>query len=114
MQTEAEAFLQRIRAFPDDDTPRLIFADWLDAQGNPAGAEWGEARAKFIRVQIALARLADEEGREGESALDREALRRLYEEERALRKAHEDEWTAPLRGLATGVQFRRGFADEVN
>jgi uncharacterized protein (TIGR02996 family) len=115
MQTEAEAFLQRIRAFPEDDTPRLIFADWLDAQGNPAGAEWGEDRARFIRVQIALARLAADEGREGETAVDRESRRALHEAERGLLKAHEEEWTAALRALtATGIQFHRGFAEEMN
>lgn len=34
---------------PDDDLPRLIFADWLDDQGQPD-------RAAFIRAQIALDR----------------------------------------------------------
>lgn len=32
---------------PDDDTPRLIFADWLEENGE-------EKRAEFIRVQIGL------------------------------------------------------------
>lgn len=44
----AEAFLADIIDNPDDDTPRLIFADWLDEHGN-------EARGEFIRVQCALA-----------------------------------------------------------
>ena len=30
--------MQRIRAYPDDDAPRLVFADWLDEQGDPAAA----------------------------------------------------------------------------
>ncbi len=95
--TEAEAFLQRIRAFPDDDTPRLIFADWLEEQG------WGVARAQLIRVQVALARLADEP----------DAVRdRLREAERDLLDAHREEWAAPFRGLATGLEFRRGFVEE--
>jgi uncharacterized protein (TIGR02996 family) len=37
-----EAFLQAIIDDPDDDTPRLIFADWLDENGEPE-------RAEFIR-----------------------------------------------------------------
>ena len=49
MQPEAEAFLQRIRAYPDDDAQRLIFADWLDEVGDPRG--------RFIRVQLALAQV---------------------------------------------------------
>jgi uncharacterized protein (TIGR02996 family) len=44
------AFLNAIVAEPDEDTPRLVAADFLDENGNPD-------RAAFIRVQIALARL---------------------------------------------------------
>ncbi|MDY3551891.1 TIGR02996 domain-containing protein [Gemmata sp. JC717] len=95
MQTEAEAFLQRIRAYPDDDAQRLIFADWLDEEGDPRG--------RFIRVQLALAHLP-----EGDRA--RPAL---LAEERQLLAAHRDTWEAPLRGLTSGPVFRRGFVDEV-
>ncbi|AWM39750.1 Leucine Rich repeats (2 copies) [Gemmata obscuriglobus] len=95
MQTEAEAFLQRIRAYPDDDAQRLIFADWLDEEGDPRG--------RFIRVQLALAHLP-----EGDRA--RPAL---LAEERQLLAAHRDTWEAPLRGLISGPVFRRGFVDEV-
>ena len=95
MQTEAEAFLQRIRAYPDDDAPRLIFADWLDEEGDPRG--------RFIRVQLALA------------ALTQDAPERpgLVAQERDLLSAHRDVWEAPFRGLATGCVFHRGFVDEV-
>src|SRR5438132_9887129 len=98
MRTDAEPFLQRIRAFPDDDVHRLIFADWLEEQG---GAE--AERAAFIRIQIALAGLAaDDSHRAGLAAA-----------ERALLERHRSEWEAPFRGLATGLVFRRGFIDEV-
>lgn len=43
----AAAFLVDIIAHPADDTPRLIFADWLEEHGEPE-------RAEFIRVQIRL------------------------------------------------------------
>lgn len=43
------AFLSAIRAAPDDDAPRLIYADWLEDHGEAA-------RAEFIRVQCELAR----------------------------------------------------------
>jgi uncharacterized protein (TIGR02996 family) len=52
----AEAFLQSILADPDADGPRLVFADWLDEQGHAA---W----AAFIRAQIALARLHEDDPR---------------------------------------------------
>ena len=95
MQTEAEAFLQRIRAYPDDDAQRLIFADWLDEEGDPRG--------RFVRVQLALAALP---------AAD-PARQALAVAERDLLAVHRDAWEAPLRGLATGCVFRRGFVDEV-
>ena len=36
------AFLNTIREHPDADLPRLVFADWLDENDDPA-------RAEFIR-----------------------------------------------------------------
>src|SRR5262245_27205938 len=96
MLTEAEAFLPRIRAYPDDDAQRLIFADWLDEQGDPRG--------RFIRVQLALAHLPE----------DDPARERLLITENELLAALRKEWETPFRGLATGLVFRRGFVDELN
>src|SRR4051794_36091905 len=42
-----DAFLAAILAEPDNDAPRLIYADWLDERGDPRG--------EFIRVQCQLA-----------------------------------------------------------
>jgi uncharacterized protein (TIGR02996 family) len=44
---EDELLAAVVRA-PDDDGPRLIYADWLEERGDPA-------RAELIRVQCALA-----------------------------------------------------------
>src|SRR5947209_2333045 len=44
-----EAFLQAIIEAPEDDAPRLVYADWLEDNGDPH-------RAEFIRVQVELAR----------------------------------------------------------
>jgi uncharacterized protein (TIGR02996 family) len=41
---EHPGFLQAVLDAPDDDAPRLIYADWLDDHGDPA-------RAEFIRLQ---------------------------------------------------------------
>jgi uncharacterized protein (TIGR02996 family) len=59
-----EAFLSAIEADPADNTRRLVYADWLEGQGNP--------RADFIRLRLqvrghggrkrALARLAELSG----------------------------------------------------
>lgn len=52
--TEA-ALLRAIAAHPDEDTPRLVYADYLDELGGPAAA----ARARFIRLHVQAARLGD-------------------------------------------------------
>lgn len=45
---EREALLRAVCDNPDDDTPRLVFADWLQENGNESDC----ARAEFIRAQI--------------------------------------------------------------
>jgi uncharacterized protein (TIGR02996 family) len=93
---DASAFLQDIIEHPDDDTPRLVFADWLDDHGNEAE----RARAEFIRVQIERARLPIDDDRQAD----------LEARERRLAVAHALDWvTTPwdLRNL----RFRRGFPE---
>lgn len=46
MTPEECGLLLAIREDPDDDAPRLIYADWLDDNGQPL-------RGEFIRAQIA-------------------------------------------------------------
>lgn len=48
--TEEEAMLVTIRANPDDDLPRLVYADWIQEHGD-------EERAVYIRVQCELAKV---------------------------------------------------------
>jgi uncharacterized protein (TIGR02996 family) len=93
--TPEDAFLQDIREHPDDDTPRLVYADWLEEHGDRTRA----ARAEFIRVQIALAGLDP----------DDERRPTLEARERQLRKKHERQWLGPLRQHLYDWQFRRGF-----
>ena len=52
MHADESALLRAVCDNPDDDAPRLIYADWLDDTGNVARV----ARAEFIRLQIGLAR----------------------------------------------------------
>lgn len=49
---ELLALLDAIKDHPDDDTPRLVLADWLDEQDDPLDAQ----RAAFIRAHIARVR----------------------------------------------------------
>jgi uncharacterized protein (TIGR02996 family) len=46
------AFLAAICADPEDDTHRLVYADWLDEQGGESNVD----RAEYIRLEIELAR----------------------------------------------------------
>src|SRR3954451_5218968 len=86
-----DAFLQAILDEPDDDTPRLVFADWLDERGDVG-------RAGVIRVQCELARWVPEGGRR----------RLLQARERELRAAHRDEWLGGIRAFCAAT-FERGF-----
>src|SRR3954471_21295741 len=49
LRPDLVALLDAVKDHPDDDTPRLVLADWLDEQDNPLDAE----RAAFIRRHIA-------------------------------------------------------------
>jgi uncharacterized protein (TIGR02996 family) len=62
--TEHEAFLAEVLAHPDDDGPRLIYADWLQGQESQAARDRGE----FIRVQCELAAMDER----GEGTIDSE------------------------------------------
>jgi uncharacterized protein (TIGR02996 family) len=48
--TDGEALLAAIRLHPDEDVPRLAYADWLTENGQPE-------RGEFIRVQCELSRM---------------------------------------------------------
>lgn len=96
----ARTFLEAIRQAPDDDTPRLVFADWLEEHGGAPE----RARAAFIRAQVRAARL--EEGDPHRQALEDEATELLAE--------HEEEWAGAVATLAMWWEFRRGFIECVD
>ena len=56
------ALLKAIIANPDEDTPRLVYADWLQENGD-------DERAEFIRVQVQLSRTEYPDLRARESVL---------------------------------------------
>jgi uncharacterized protein (TIGR02996 family) len=94
--TPEEAFLADIIESPDDDGPRLIFADWLEDHDQAD-------RAAFIRVQIELAALPHDDPR-------RPGLKTT---ERRLQEQHERLWAAPLSEIASDWGFRRGLVELV-
>jgi uncharacterized protein (TIGR02996 family) len=98
MSTEAH-LLRAIRDNPDEDTPRLMYADHLDEEGSAA-------RAEFIRVQDELARLSETDPK-------RPALE---DREHELLAKHEYAWLgvdADDADELTGWVFERGFVNEV-
>nr|HEX4318000.1 TIGR02996 domain-containing protein [Kofleriaceae bacterium] len=83
-----------IRATPDDDAPRLVYADALEERGHVA-------RANLVRLQCRRAPLAASDGEAAE--LDREIAQLLADHGPAWRAA-----LPPLRGV-TWTEFSRGF-----
>lgn len=64
--TDREALIAAIAASPADDLPRLVFADWLDDNGDPAQAEFIRAHVRLYRTRtgtgehFAIAKRCDE------------------------------------------------------
>jgi uncharacterized protein (TIGR02996 family) len=57
IRPEVRIFFRDIKEHPDDDTPRLIFADWLQEHGDAATA----ARGEFLRLQVLRHRLSQDD-----------------------------------------------------
>jgi uncharacterized protein (TIGR02996 family) len=93
--SDADGLLQDILDHPDDDAPRLVYADWLDEHGDPD-------RAEFIRLQIEAARLKQDKAfRPG-----------LHERGRELLDRHKAEWLRDLPApLRKDFAFERGFVN---
>jgi uncharacterized protein (TIGR02996 family) len=96
--TQRDAFLQTICENPEDDTTRLVYADWLEEHGDAQDA----ARAEFIRVQIERSRLPPDDP--GRADLSRRQAHLLG--------SHRDTWLRQLpalRGVVWPHRFWRGF-----
>lgn len=101
--TDDPTFLQAIIDNPDEDGPRLSYADWLDNHGQTE-------RAEFIRVQCEVAK----------PGTDRERRKQLFARSKALLETHGDEWLGRLREYASRetylleLYFRRGFVENIS
>ena len=95
MTSDGEALFRAICELPAEDTPRLVYADWLEENGQ-------HERAEFIRLQCEAlagphATLADRRTRASK-----------------LQRAFGDRWfneLPPLPGVEWGTLFVRGFID---
>lgn len=103
MHPEADALLDAIFDAPDDDTPRLVYADWLQEHGQ-------EAYAQFIRLQCAAAR----------EPFWSEEANRLWEQIGRVWARLDEEWWPATRddwdlyhgANLDAIHFERGFPSE--
>lgn len=91
--TDNEALLQAVCTDPDNVGLRLIYADYLEEQG--------DARADFIRVQCDLADLSEDDDR----------VPALKERELQLLNRHGRAWVQELELAHNPCTFRRGFVE---
>ncbi len=97
---DRRALMAAIIANPDEDTPRLALADWLQEHGN----KHDQARAEFIRLQVRAATLpVGKERGKVEGAAEK------------LEKKHRKAWLTPMTALGDGftpddyIGFARGL-----
>src|SRR5829696_3648603 len=96
--SERDLLLKAVCENPDDDTPRLVFADWLQEHDE-------EERAEFIRLQVRHAELLRH------AVQDADGLARRARE---LWLQHGERWRAELpvvSGLTWHDAFFRGFVE---
>ncbi|MDB4955196.1 MAG: hypothetical protein JWO36_2765 [Myxococcales bacterium] len=91
------ALLDAIFEAPEEDAPRLVYADWLQQRS--------DVRGEFIALQVARAHGP--------------AKRGARQREQALLEEHGDAWRNALRAREQGTRFERGFmvavsADSIN
>jgi uncharacterized protein (TIGR02996 family) len=99
---EHDGFIRAILDDPEDDLPRLVYADWLEERGDPRG--------ELIRLQCELERIGGSPT-DPAAAAHREAL---SDRLRELLRKHGPEWAAPLERFGRLAQFqppRRGFVE---
>jgi len=102
--TDENALLSTIAAYPDDDAPRLVYADWLEEHDRPV-------RAEFIRIQCEIA--------QKQRSLPRNQLDQyvdLFKRNQELEDNHRQELLGPLAALPQDSQivFHRGFVESVS
>lgn len=91
---EEQPFLDEIRANPDDDAARLVYADWLE--------ERGDVRAEYVRLSVELATLASRN-------IKRKRYRRLQRELTEMSMDIQRNWLAMM-AHGCVLNCRRGAA----
>lgn len=95
MSSAGDALRAGVLANPDDDTLRLVYADWLEENGEPE-------RGQFVRAQVWAARA---EPHSPAARQHRDVAKRLF-------KGRGERWGHHIRRLVQGWQFERGFVEQ--
>jgi uncharacterized protein (TIGR02996 family) len=96
---EVQLFFREIKENPDDDTPRLVFADWLQEHGDVAAA----ARGEFLRLSVLRHRLSRDDPSYG----------LLKRREGELFRQYGWTWLGPFADAARSWTFERGMVQFV-
>jgi uncharacterized protein (TIGR02996 family) len=94
--SDGDDLLRAVLDAPEDDAPRLIYADWLDENGQPA-------RAEFVRLQCAMDRIPPNTGR----------WRPLHDRSIRIEREWREAWAGEILRQVWSATFRRGFLDQV-
>jgi len=98
--SDEHALLAAIRANPDEDTPRLMYADWLDEQGGESNTD----RAEYIRLEIEFARTFPEKRWSKAKDEARKRARQLFAK-------HYRNWFPELYGRKKILRGGRAYLD---
>ncbi len=121
--TTEQALLADILAKPDDDLPRLVYADWLDERDGAGDRE----RAEFIRVQVELAKWPENHiahifGDDRDTADDLRFARLICNQQQLFFDKSRADWFGGVRATILrdvhdsqepSAHVRRGFISEV-
>ncbi|MBL9038847.1 MAG: TIGR02996 domain-containing protein [Archangium sp.] len=109
--TAMEAVHEAIFARPDDDAPRLVYADWLTERGDPRGElialQCARARAEATTREVRAGALGLQP-RDSDDLAEATATR-----EAELLALHGETWLAGVPRSAVQVRFARGFIHEL-
>jgi uncharacterized protein (TIGR02996 family) len=105
--SDRAALIAAILQHPDEDTPRLAFADWLQEHAETLPAKERDhvtARAEFIRSQIEAARLPEEKRESSKPGKRAAALAEKYEWSAWRRALGEFPYGRYVRGFLVGIE----------
>ena len=103
--TDEKALLAAIRAEPDNDAPRLVYADWLDDHAN-------HDRAEFIRLECEIHALLTPEG-DAPDEWEQPRFRSLEDRAGELWNANTGRWFPGLTTSTQEVETSRGFPQHI-